>query len=249
MNELFLLLLLFTLGVVAFCTSTLTAGGGGLMLVPVLSLLLGATQTAPILNTANLIARPSRLILFWKYINWQAVKYYLPAVIVGATSAGLFFSTIKVAWLQVIVGLFLISTIFQYGWGKRERSFSMTYRGLFPAGLLISFIGTFTGASGPVLNPFYLNLGITKEELIATKTFNSFFMGLAQLGSYAAFGVLSAGQWWYILALSFGMMVGNFIGKRLLVKTNKQTFQKWMIAFMMLSGALLLMEGIMTLMS
>src|SRR3546814_14049743 len=83
--------------------------------------------------------------------------------------------------------LFRSSTVFQYRFRKRERSFIMKRWYFAPLGLLISILSTIIGALGPVLNPFYLNLGLDKEELIATKTAGSFFMGLSQIGSYTFF--------------------------------------------------------------
>lgn len=71
-------------GAIAFTLSTLTAGGGALMLLPVLSFMIGAQNVAPVMNLGNFIGRPVRLVLFWQYIHWEIVKYYLPASLIGA---------------------------------------------------------------------------------------------------------------------------------------------------------------------
>ena len=244
MAEWQLLLLLFFCGAVAFSISTLTAGGGALMLIPILNLLIGVTATAPVLNAANLFGRPTRLVLFWKSIVWKAVWWYAPFALIGSILAAAFFSNVRIPILQVIVGLFLISTVFQYGWGKKKASFYMSYPLLAPLGLVISIIGTLIGGAGPVLNPFYLNLDISKEELIATKTANSFMMGLAQIGSYSVFGLLDQSQWTMSIALGLGIAVGNLFGKKLLGKITDQSFRKWAIGFMVLSGVLLLLRVI-----
>lgn len=47
-----------------------------------------------------------------------------------------------------------------------------------------------------------LNLGLDKEDLIATKTANSFLMGLSQIGGYAFFGLLQGKYWMYGFALA-----------------------------------------------
>ena len=238
------LLLLLLSGMAAFSISTLTAGGGALLLVPILNLLIGVNSTAPVLNAGNLLGRPVRLVLYWHHISWRAVLCYAPFAVLGALGAGFLFSKANLPVLQLIVGLFLVSTVFQYRWGKRERSFPMTYPLLAPLGVVISAIGTLIGAGGPLLNPFYLNLGLSKEALIATKTANSFLMGLAQLGSYTYFGLMSTVEWHQALALGFGISAGNYLGKKVLRKVSDLSFRKWAIAFMVISGLMLIAQAI-----
>lgn len=238
--DLLFLVLLFFAGIVAFIISTVSGGGGALILVPFLNFLIGTTKTAPVINLGTFIGRPARLILFWKHINWTVFWYYVPAAMLGAWIAGWFFTRVEASWLQILVGLFLISTVFQYRFGKKERSFPVKLWYFIPLGFIVSALGTIIGALGPILNPFYLNLGLDKEELIATKTVNSFFLGIAQIGSYTFFGLLYRELWIYGIALGLGAIVGNIIGKKFLVKMKSSTFRMLLIILMVLSGILLI---------
>lgn len=231
---------LFALGVGAFILSTISGGAGGLVLIPALNALIGVGNTAPVLNFGTFLGRPSRLILFWKAIDWRVVWYYAPSAMVGAALGAWLFTGFKMAWLQIVVGLFLISTVFQYRFGAKERSFRMEHWYFVPLGLLVSIAGTIIGALGPILNPFYLNLGLDKEDLIATKTANSFIMGLSQISSYAFFGLLHGEYWIYGLSLGLGATLGNILGKRFLSKMKSKTFRQWLIALMVISGVLLI---------
>lgn len=234
--------ILFIAGIISFTISTVSGGGGALILVPLLNFLLGTAKTAPILNLGTFIGRPARLILFWKYINWTVFWYYVPAAILGAWIAGWFFTRVDASWLQVLVGIFLISTVFQYSFGKKKRSFPVSLWFFIPLGFVVSILGTIIGALGPVLNPFYLNLGLDKEELIATKTVNSFFLGISQISSYAFFGLLYNELWIYGIALGSGTILGNMIGKKFLSKMKSSTFRKLLILFMVISGILLIYD-------
>lgn len=234
------LIILFIAGIFAFIISTISGGGGALILVPFLNFLIGTTKTAPVINLGTFIGRPARLVLFWKHINWKVFWYYVPAAIVGAWIAGWFFTSIEASWLQILVGIFLISTVFQYRFGKKERSFTVKLWFFIPLGFLVSLLGTIIGALGPILNPFYLNLGLDKEELIATKTVNSFFLGIAQIGSYTFFGLLYRELWIYGIALGLGAVIGNIIGKNFLSKMKSSTFRKLLILLMVISGILLI---------
>ncbi len=234
------LVIMFLAGMISFTISTISGGGGALILVPLLNFLVGTSKTAPIINLGTFIGRPTRLILFWKYINWSVFWYYVPAAMLGAWLAGWFFTKAESAVLQILVGIFLISTVFQYKFGKKERSFPVKLWFFIPLGFIVAILGTIIGGLGPILNPFYLNLGLDKEELIATKTVNSFFLGISQISSYAFFGLLYNELWIYGLALGTGTIFGNIIGKKFLAKMKSSTFRKLLIIFMVLSGFLLI---------
>jgi hypothetical protein len=154
------------------------------------------------------------------------------------------FSTIKLEWLQIVVGLFLISTILQYRFGKKERSFKMKLVWFIPVGFFVELFSTLIGAVGPVLNPFYLNYGLEKEKMIATKTINSFFIGLAQVSSYAALGSLKGKLWFWGIVMGIGASAGNWLGKRFLKKMSNEMFRKWVIAVMVLSGILMIVKQV-----
>lgn len=239
-----LLLGLFLLGTGTFTLSTISGGGGAMMQIPIINLLIGVSQTAPVINLGAFISRPARIALFWKYINWKVFWYYVPSAMIGAFIASWLFSEVKIYWIQIIVGLFLISTFFQYRFGKKERSFRVELWHFIPLGLIISMVGTFAGGMGPILNPFLMNVGIDKEELVATKSAQSFFLGLAQISGYTFFGLLNSQLWVYGLVLGLGASLGNFFGKKILFKMSKLSFRRWVIALMVISGVVLLFKAL-----
>ncbi|MCH9660178.1 MAG: sulfite exporter TauE/SafE family protein [Bacteroidetes bacterium] len=238
------LLLLFVLGASTFTLSTISGGGGAMMQIPVLNVLIGASQTAPVINLGAFISRPTRILIFWKHIVWKVFWFFVPAAMIGALLATWLFSEVKIYWLQLIVGLFLVSTVFQYQFGKKERSFKVKLWYFIPLGFLISIIGTFTGGMGPILNPFLINAGIDKEQLVGTKAAQSFFLGLAQVSGYVFFGLLTKTLWIYGIALGIGAIVGNLIGKWLLFRMSKLAFRRWLIAIMVISGIVLIVRSI-----
>ena len=236
-------LVLFITGAAAFTLSTLTAGGGAMMLIPLLNFWFGPRITAPTMIIGNSIGRPIRLILFWKFIDWSLTLAFVPAALIGSWLSAYYFSTIKMEYLQFFVGLFLISTIFQYRFGKKAVSFKVTTRGFILVGFLTSFVGTLIGGVGPVLNPFYQNFGLKKEALIATKTANSFLVGIMQISGFWYFGNLSKEILVLGSVLGAGIAIGNYIGKRILGKISNQFFLKAMLVMMVISGCLMIIKS------
>lgn len=235
---------LFLLGIIAFIFSTLGGGGGSLLLIPLCHAFVGAGSTPQILNIGTWISRPSRLYLYWSQIQWRVVLYYVPFTLLGSISGVALFAGLQLPGLRILTALFLISTLWQYRWGKKERSFPMRIPYFAPLGFIISFISSLIGAMGPVLNPFYLNAGIQKEAMIGTKTANSFVMGIIQMASYSYFDVLSPQIWIYALALGLGAIVGNLIGYRILRRLSTKQFRQWVLFVLFLSGIFILYDVI-----
>ncbi len=239
-------LLLILLGGVAYIISTVGAGGGALMTIPGVSAIVGTQAVAPIVNLGAFIGRPSRFWLFRKTIDWRIVLYYLPASATGSFIAAYFFKKSPIVWLQILIGLFLISTLIQYKYGKKKSSFPMKRIYFIPIGLIVSLVGTFTGGMGPVQNPFYLNLKLSKEMMIGTKTANSFFMGLFQLIGYSSWGLLTKEMILYGTCLGIGATIGNIIGKKIVVRISEVLFLRFVLIIMVVSGAVLVIKGILT---
>ncbi|WP_227525997.1 hypothetical protein [Psychrobacter sp. FDAARGOS_221] len=78
--------------------------------------------------------------------------------------------------------------------------------------------------------------------MIATKTANSFFVGIAQISSYAFFGVLTPALWVYGLVLGVGAIVGNMIGKRFLTGMSVTQFRTALLVLMSISGLVMIID-------
>jgi uncharacterized membrane protein YfcA len=235
-------LLLFLFGFFAFTISTIAGGGGALILVPLVNFFVSKDAVAPLVHLGNFIGRPTRVILFWKHIRWDVVKVYLPFGMLGGFLGAWLFVSMRLDWVQIIIGLFLVSTLWQYRFGKRTTSFPMRLRYFAPLGFGVCFLSSITGATGAVLNPFYLNYHVSKEELIATKAVNSFFIAIIQLSTYASFGKLTGDLWLYGLMIGIGAAAGNFYGKSMLKKISNQQFLKLVLIVMVISGLIILIK-------
>ena len=233
-------LIIAAAGFIAFIISTVAGGGGALILVPIVSFYLGAQAAAPVISLGNTINRPVRLVLFWEYIDWSVAKYYIPGGIAGALLGAYLFATISVESLQIVIGLFLISTVFQYDFGESERSFEVKRVYFLPLGFAVSIFSAIVGATGPVLNPFYLNYGLEKERMVATKTVNSFLVGLAKIGSYTFFGALTGRLWLYGLVIGVAAGLASYVGKQILGQISSKTFRVLVIALMVISGLVMI---------
>lgn len=239
------LLLLAGAGYLAWLVSILSGGGGAMLLIPVLTWTLGPRAVAPVIAMITLIDAPIRLRMFWRHVRWEIVRWYLPGAVAGALVGTFLFAHIaerNTAWLKILAGLFLVSTVFQYAFGKKERSFTMRLRAFTPIGFVVACVSGVIGEAGPVLNPFYLNYGVEKEELIGTKSVNSIGMQTTKLAGYFAFGALFREFLIYGIVIGLATGLASWTGKKLLSRLAGKRFRQFVIALMVLAGCLLLWQ-------
>lgn len=224
------------LGLTCWLFSTIAAGGAATIALPVLGFIAGVEVAVPAVALASLLANPSRAWLFRRYVDWRIARWLIPGSLLGGLLGGYSFSLIDPRWLQILLGLFLISTLLQHRFGQKRFRFRMRPWGFLPLGSAVSFCSGIVGGAGPVLNPFFLNANSSKEAIVATKAINSFVMQLSKLLMYGALGVMTAKVNSFGLALGAGAIIGTYLGKKHLLSVNHQRFVLYTLILMQVAG-------------
>jgi uncharacterized protein len=232
-------MLIFNLGLVSFFAwliSTLAGGGSPFMLIPLVNLALGAASVPPVITIGMFLGNAHRIMLFWRNIDWKLTLWYAPGAIVGASLGAYTFTQIHLDWLQVLIGVFLVISIFGFGLEQKETTFKVKAWYILPAGFIKAFVSGLIGTTGPVLNAFYLNYGLVKEQLIATKATHVVIIHFFKILTYAAFGALSPQIIGIGLVIGLVAIPANLLGKYILNKINPQQFRQLVLATMAISG-------------
>jgi uncharacterized membrane protein YfcA len=237
-----IVLVLFIAAFLAWVVSTVAGGGGGMLMIPVIAWIADPKAVAPAISLGTLLSSPLRVWLFRRHVNWRIVRWYLPGAIAGAVLGGYVFANIPPQWVKVLAGVFLLSTLVQYRFGEARRSFPMRVWVFLPLGFVVATISGMIGEAGPVLNPFFLNYGSEKEEMIGTKAVNSVFMQLTKMGSYTVFGVMTGEFWIYGIAIGVAAMLASWVGKTLLGRMEGKAFRRAVLAVMVITGAIMLWQ-------
>lgn len=229
---------------IAWCIGLVSGGGSPLIQIPLVSFLLGAESLAPIITTGQLIGNSQRIFLFWQDINWSVTAWYLPGAISGAILGAFAFTKIQAEWLQLVLGLFLILTVLSYGFGEKERSFTVNAWHFLPAGFVHAFLSGLIGSTGPLMNPFFLNYGLIKEQMIATKAITVVLIHVVKMITYAGLGALTTQSLGYGIAIGLSAIPANWVGQYFLKKINEKQFRQLVLATMAVSGALMIWNEI-----
>lgn len=241
---LFLILILGVIcGFIAWFISAISAGGAVSLLMPILAFTISAELIPPVVTTAAIIANPMRVFSFWQWIHWPIAGRLIIGSVIGAALGASLFIYLPTQWLTLLIGLFLITTPLQYRFGQSKRSFNMSIKLFTPLGFIVAFISGLIGGSGPVYNPFLLNAGLEKEELIATKAVNSFIMQLVKLIGYGALSALTLDSVSLGIAIGVGGALSIGTATKYLARIEHKDFQRYTLIMMFIAGGALIIKS------
>ncbi len=236
------ILLLTLASFIAWFISSLAGGGSPFIIIPMVNFLFESQAVPPIVTMGMLLGNLERVFLFSQDIDWRLTWWYLPGAVPGAILGAFVFTQTPLQWLQVMLGLFLVSSLFSFGFGKKEQSFQVHGWFFLPAGFMYAFLSGVIGSIGPVLNPFYLNYGLVKEKMIATKSAHVLVVHIAKIVTYAALGALTLPYLGYGLVIGIAAAPANWLGQLALQKISDEQFRQIVIALVTISGLLILWD-------
>ncbi|MBE9158824.1 sulfite exporter TauE/SafE family protein [Nodosilinea sp. LEGE 06152] len=233
---------LFVASFLAWFLSMLAGGGSPFILIPIISLLLGTQAVAPVITTGLLIGNAQRGFVFWHDIDWNVTVWYVPGATVGALLGSYGLTQIHAESLQLLLGAGLLVMVVNYLLPAKENCFTIQAWYFLPLSLVNAIGSALVGSTGPIMNPLYLNYGLEKEAMVATKAFNKAVLHLVKLIAYAAFGSLSGEYLAYGLVIGLGAVPANWLGKQVLAKLSAQQFRQLVFAFVAVSGVAMIWQ-------
>ncbi|MGF1497385.1 MAG: sulfite exporter TauE/SafE family protein [Elainellaceae cyanobacterium] len=227
---------------VAWFFSMLAGGGSPFILIPLVTVMLGSQAVAPVITTGMLAGNAQRVVFFWRDVDVPVTLWHLPGAIAGAVVGGYVLTFIHLEWLQLLMGGGLILMVVSQGFGKKERSFPVQTWHFLPYSFFYAFLSALLGSTGPIMNPVYLNYGLDKERMIATKSTNVLIVHIAKVLTYLALGTLTQTYLAYGLLIGTAAIPANYLGKLILDRMSSQQFRQAVLGFVAISGAMMLWE-------
>jgi len=235
-----LVLFLFGAGFVSWAISTLSAGGGSVLFVALLNVVVSSRAVAPLVTIVSMVAAPVRLAVFWQSVDWRVVRWYTPGGVCGAALGSWLLTRVSAGGLDLLVALFFLSSAWQYRLGELPRSFPMPLPGFLPLSFAVGLLSAMIGASGLVATPFYLNYGLLKEALLATRAANSLAIQITKIGAYLLLDVFNTGLLANGLIAGAGAGTAILLSRPLLDRIDGQRFRTLAVLMMMLTGLYIL---------
>lgn len=232
------------LALIALLASTLagvTGFGGAAVLLPALVIFFGIREAIPILTVAQLIGNGSRVWFNRRELNWSVVGWFALGAVPLALLGGYLFAKAPLTALTRLLGAFLLLVVVWRHVHPKPKSFPVaSFAGI---GAGASFLSSLLGSVGPIMAPFFLAYGLVKSAYIGTEALSTVVMRIATLIAYRQAAVLTWNATWIGLLLGPVMILGSFLGKKIVDRLPEKVFVAIIEAVLIVAGLLFLILG------
>ena len=229
------ILFVLVIGLAAGIISGIVGTGSSIMLMPVLVYQYGPKQAVPVMAVASVLANFSRILAWWREVDWRAcAAYSLPGIPAAALGARTLLALPSHA-VDVSIGLFLIAMVPIRHWLARHQ-FTLSLWHLALGGAVIGYLTGIAVSTGPLSVPLFLFYGLTRGAFLATEAASSLGIYLSKSITFERFGALTTDIALKGLTAGSSLMVGAFVAKRFVLKLDPDMFRLVMDGIMLVAG-------------
>ncbi len=222
-------------GLLAGTISGIVGTGSSIMLMPVLVYSFGPKEAVPVMAVAAIMANASRILAWWREVDWRATAAYsvtgIPAAVLGARTL----LALPARAVDISIGLFLIAMVPVRHWLARH-ALKLSLWHLAAGGAVIGYITGIVVSTGPLSVPLFLFYGLDKGAFLATEAASSLRLYVAKSITFQRFGALNGDTLTKGLIAGSSLMAGAFIAKRAVLQLAPETFRRVMDAIMIAAG-------------
>jgi uncharacterized protein len=219
-----------------------TGFGGAAVLLPVLIIVFGVRDAIPVLTVAQLIGNGSRVWFNRGELNWQVVGWFAVGGVPFALLGGYLFATAPLTALTRLLGAFLLVVVlWRHLRPKQRKAFPVPVFAGIGAGA--SFLSALLGSVGPIMAPFFLAYGLVKGAYIGTEALSTVVMHVTKLVAYRQSSILTGTDVVIGLALGPVMILGSYLGKRIVDRLPERVFVWAIEAVLIVAGVGFLIRG------
>ena len=230
----------------AFTVRSAAGFGAVLIAMPMLAFIMPVSTAVSVTTALTAITSVHQVSRGWRRVAWQqfAIMAFYSAIGIGL---GFYcISMLDERALRHGLGVFLILyAIYALATANASRVISAHWRGVLAAGTGIAggLLGTLFGAGvGPIYVVYFSALRLEREIFRVTMTTVVLLGGVARIAGYASFGFYEPASF-VLIAIGLPLViVGSWLGDRVIRKLEPKTFG-WLIgALIFLSGIALLVK-------
>ncbi|MEV6605845.1 sulfite exporter TauE/SafE family protein [Kutzneria sp. NPDC051319] len=221
--------------------SAVAGFGGGVLLLPVFTVLFGLKVAVPMLTLTQLSSNGSRVWLNRRELRWQLIGWFALGAVPCAVAGGLLLAHAPLAPLTRVLGVFLIGVVL---WRRLQRTPRAPTEPSFAAVGAASGLGSaLLGSVGPLTAPFFLAVGLARSAYIGTEAASALTMHLTKIAAYGAGDLLTGQVWLYGAALTPATLLGSWVGKKIVGRISDRVFVLF-VEFGLLAAGVLFLIGL-----
>lgn len=220
---------LAVLAATALATAVLSAivgMAGGIVLLAVMLWFYDPLVAIPLHGLVQLVSNASRTWIQRRHVDWSIVGRYaallLPAGFVG-------FAVLRALppdAARALIGVFVLVATWRPGWllvGSHPERIESGRRFVVLGGV-VGVLNTTIGATGPLIAPFFLGMGLDRREVIGTKAACQALGHLAKLVVFGVAGFAFGAYAFPLAVLAAAVVAGTWLGSQVLGRVSETTF-------------------------
>jgi hypothetical protein len=232
-------LFVLAVGLVAGTISGIVGFGSSIMLMPVLVIAFGPIQAVPIMAIAAILANLSRVMVWWREVDWRIVAAYSASAVPLAALGARTLLVVPAQVVEIALGAFFVLMIGVRRW-MAARSLRLGGAALAAIGVPVGFLTGLVASTGPITAPIFLAAGLVKGAFLSSEAMASLFVYAGKAAVFRTFGALPLEIVAKGLIIGASLMVGAFVAKRFVLAMDAARFGLLMDGLMLASGATLL---------
>ena len=196
---------------------------GGTLLLSVLLLFFDPVLAIAYHGFLQVIANCSRILVFMTAVSWNHVVWFLGLVVPGVLIGGQISDLFNPEMLTLCLAFFILWIAWK---PARKEGVELPRSILLPLGFFSGCLGMIIGVTGPLLAPFFLRVGLIKDQFIATKAVCQFVVQLVKVVVFSTvLGIEYAQYGIELLAMSVFLVLGTLFSKRILQQMSAERFK------------------------
>lgn len=227
-------LALLGLGLCAGTLSGIVGFGASIMLMPVLMLAFGPQEAVPIMAIAALLANLSRVLVWWREVEWRVNAYYCVTAVPAAALGARTLLALDPRVVEGFLGALFLGMIPARRWlfarGLRVKTWHFAL-----VGAVIGYLSGMVASTGPINTPFFLAYGLVKGAYLATEALGSMAIGITKAFVFQRFNALTWETVVRGLTIGASLMIGSRLAKGFVLRLDADQFR--LLMDLLLAGA------------
>jgi uncharacterized membrane protein YfcA len=230
---------ILALGLAAGTLSGIVGFGSSILLMPVLVIVFGPLRAVPIMAIAAILANLSRIIVWWREVDWRVCAAYSATAVPFAALGAATLVALPARIIEAALGLFFLAMIGVRRWmGAQQLKIGLPL--LAAVGVPVGYLTGIVVSTGPLTAPIFLATGLVKGAFLSSEAAASLAVYFAKAAVFRSYGALPLEIVAKGLIIGSTLMAGAFIAKRFVLRMDAARFRLLMDGLMLLSGLTLL---------
>ncbi len=221
--------------------SKTSVGGVGILAVLLMAMAFPGKASPGVLLPMLIVADIFAVIYYRRDCNWSILFKILPMTAIGIFIGYLLVDIIPYEIFEKVIGAIILAMVVM-GLVLENHKQSFTSNGMWTylVGIIAGVVTMIANAAGPVFGVFLLQMGLTKQSFVGTRSWYFLLLNIFKVPFSANLGLITTDTLLLNLMFIPAIFIGAVLGAKFLKMINLTAF-KWLIRITALIAAIRLM--------